>query len=128
MATWDRLFRKELNFEKSKSNKMSNFGRKFVEMGFRKMIGGSRKVRKGQNCVPDPLEGLPDLKNQFKNSKKAKKHKNPKNQGFSVFSYFSGVGIHNEFRDNYSESLSEAPVRYGLGSVGSHSSIEGGSL
>ena len=30
---------------------------------------GSREVRKGQNCAPDPLEALPDPKNPMKNKK-----------------------------------------------------------
>ena len=56
------------------------------------MLRGFCDLRKKQNFAPDPLEGLPDHKNPFKNSKKAKNLKNHENQRFSVFSYFPGVG------------------------------------
>ena len=91
-ATWDRLFRKKLDFEKSKSKKNNKNCPKICWNGFRKMIGGSREVRKGQNCAPNPLEGLPDLKNPLKNSKKVKNHENQENQRFFVFFLFPGVG------------------------------------
>ena len=65
---------------------------KMFRNGSRKMIWGSREVRKGQNCAPDAMEALPDPKNPFKISKKAKKPlKSGKSKIFRIF-LFSRCG------------------------------------
>ena len=56
---------------------------KMIRNGSRKMIRGSREVRKEQIFAPNPLEGLPDLQNPFKNSKKIKSRKINRNPYFS---------------------------------------------
>ena len=60
---------------------------KMVRKVSRKMIWGSREVRKGQNCVADPLEAFPDSPNPLKNKKKCKNVENVENACFPYFSY-----------------------------------------
>ena len=81
-------FSKRVGFRKVEIQKNVENCPKMGWNGSRKMIGGSREVRKGQNCAANPLEGLPDLKTLLKNSKKVKNLENPENQGFPYFSYF----------------------------------------
>ena len=64
---------------------------KIVRNGSRKMISGSREVRKGQNCAADPLEALPDPKTAIKISKMNKNVENLENGGISVFFLLPGV-------------------------------------
>ena len=63
----------EISFgEESKSPKKSKNCPKIVRNKSRKMIQGSPDHGMDENCAPNPLEGLPDLKTPFKNSKKTK--------------------------------------------------------
>ena len=78
-------FSKKVGFWKVEIQKNVENCAKMGWNGFRKMIGGSQEVRKGQNCAANPLEGFPDLQNPFKNSKKVKNPKDPENQQKSVF-------------------------------------------
>ena len=85
-------FSKRLEFRKIEIPKNIKNRPKMIRNGSRKMILRSGDLRKEQNCVPNPLEGLPDLQNPFENLKKAKNPTNLKNRGFSVFFLFPGVG------------------------------------
>ena len=59
--------------------------RKVVRNGSGKVLPGSRQVRMRQNCVPNPMECLPEPKTPVKNSKHPKICENPENPGFSYF-------------------------------------------
>ena len=74
-ATWERLFRKNVRFRKNEVQKIVGNFEKMLRKGYRKMIRGSREVRVGQNLAANPLEGLPEARNQFKNSKNGKNKK-----------------------------------------------------
>ena len=78
-------FSKRVEFRKVEIPKNVKHCPKMIRNGSRKMLQGSREVRVGQNCAPNSLEGLPDLQNPFKNSKKVKNPKNREHQQKSVF-------------------------------------------
>ena len=58
-------FSKRVEFRKVAIPKNDENWSKIIRNGSRKMILRSGDLRKEQNCVPNPLEGLPDLKNPF---------------------------------------------------------------
>ena len=62
-------FSKKVGFRKVEIQTNIEHCPKIVRNGSRKMIWGSREVRKGQNCAPDAMEALPDPKNLIKTLK-----------------------------------------------------------
>ena len=62
-------FSKIVGFRKVEISKKYKKCPKMIRNGSRKMIGGFREVRKGQNCAPDAMEALPDPNNPIKNKK-----------------------------------------------------------
>ena len=84
-ATWDRLFRKELNFEKPESQKMSKIVRELAETGSEKWSGGVERSGRVKIALRIHWEASRSPKTFFRNSKKAK---NLKINDFPYFSYF----------------------------------------
>ena len=85
-------FSKKIGFRKVEIQTNVETCPEMVRNGSRKMIGGSREVRVGQNLAANPLEGLPEARNVFKNPQKANNFENHENQCFFVFFLFPGVG------------------------------------
>ena len=87
-ATWDRLFRKQLDFERSKSRKTSTIVRKWSEMGPEKWSGGLERSGKVKIVLRIHWEASRRPESLLKIKKRAKNMKIRKINDFTYFSYF----------------------------------------
>ena len=88
-ATWDRLFRKELNFERSKSKKNTKKVRKWTEMGSEKWSGGLERSGKVKIALRIHWEASQRPETLLKIKKKGQQFwKSRKSQIFRIFPIF----------------------------------------